>query len=295
MKLLVAGAGGQVARSLVERASAMPGIELIAVGRPQLDLEQPGSARKLVAEVTPDVVINAAAYTAVDQAEAEPERAFRINADAAGELAATAASVGAAIIHVSTDYVLGGEGHGAQDEGSATGPLNVYGRSKLAGEEQVRAANPRHAIVRSAWIYSPFGRNFVTAMMAAAADRSTLTVVDDQRGSPTSALDLADGLLTVAARWAEQPDDSIGKTYHLAGPASMSWCDFAAGIMDECRSRGLPAADVQPIASADWPTKAIRPNNSALDSSRFARDFGYSMPPWRESLAAIIERISHKR
>jgi dTDP-4-dehydrorhamnose reductase len=292
VKLLVAGASGQVARSLVERAASMPEFELVAIGRPTLDLEQPGSARKLIADSEPDILINAAAYTAVDQAEDEPGRAFRINAVAAGELAAAAATVGASIIHLSTDYVFAGDADGAYDEDAIPDPLNVYGRSKLAGEEQVRAANPRHAIVRSAWVYSPFGRNFVKTMVAAAADREVLTVVDDQRGSPTSSLDLADGLLRIAARWADRPDEHIGKTYHLAGPAAMSWCDFAAGIMDECQTRGLPAAEIKPIASADWPTKAARPGNSALNSCSFARDFGYSMPPWRQSLSETIERIS---
>jgi dTDP-4-dehydrorhamnose reductase len=292
VKLLVAGARGQVARSLVERAALLPGLDVIAVGRPTLDLEAPGSAIRVVAEIAPDIVINAAAYTAVDQAEAEPDRAFRINSDAAGELAAAAADSGAAIVHLSTDYVFGGFAEASYDEQAAPEPLNVYGHSKLAGEAQVRAANPRHAIVRSAWIYSPFGRNFVSSMMTAAANRPMLTVVDDQRGSPTSALDLADGLLRVAARWAEGGEEGMGSTYHLAGPEVMSWCGFATAIMDECRARGLPAAEVEPIASADWPAKATRPRNSALNSCSFARDFGYSMPPWRQSLAATIERIS---
>jgi dTDP-4-dehydrorhamnose reductase len=292
VKLLVAGAQGQVARSLAERAALVPDIELVAIGRPSLDLEQPGSASRLVADIAPDIVINAAAYTAVDQAEAEPDRAFRINSDAAGELAAAAADSGAAIIHLSTDYVFGGFAEAPYDEQAVPEPLNVYGHSKLAGEAQVRAANPRHAIVRSAWIYSPFGRNFVSSMMAAAASRPTLTVVDDQRGTPTSALDLADGLLRIAARWAEGGEEGIGSTYHLAGPQVMSWYGFARAIMDECRARGLPTAEVDPIASADWPAKATRPRNSALNSCRFARDFGYSMPPWRDSLAATIERIA---
>jgi len=294
VRVLVAGATGQVARSLVERASSWPGIELTALGRPTLDLEQPGSAGRVVADFSPDVVINAAAYTAVDQAEAEPDRAFRINSKGAGELAGAAAARGAAIIHLSTDYVFGGSADGACDEEAVPEPLNVYGHSKLAGEARVRAANPRHVIVRSAWLYSPFGRNFVTGMMAAAASRPTLTVVDDQLGSPTSALDLADGLLCVVDRWIEQPERGIGNTYHLAGPAAMSWCAFATAIMDECRKRGLPAAEVEPIRSADWPAKADRPRNSALNSFSFGRDFGYSLPPWRDSLAAVIERVARR-
>src|SRR4051812_19276650 len=197
MKILVTGTEGQLARSLVERALLRNDIELVALGRPELDLKAPGSAAAAIAEAAPDLVINAAAYTAVDGAEDEPERAFRINADAAGEVAAAAVRAGAAVIQLSTDYVFDGRGEDAYREDASVNPLGVYGRSKLAGEEQVRSANPRHAIVRTAWVYSPFSRNFVKSIMAAAGTRDRLTVVDDQRGSPTSALDLADGLLAM--------------------------------------------------------------------------------------------------
>src|SRR5689334_13543002 len=242
MKVLVTGARGQLARSLVERADSVPEFEIIAVGRPQLDLERTGSAKRVIDEIAPDLIINAAAYTAVDEAEREPDRAYRINADAAGEVAAAALGCGAPIIQISTDYVFDGSAAEAYDETATPNPINVYGMSKLAGEEQVRAANPRHVIVRTAWVYSPFGRNFVRTIMAAAQSRDTLTVVDDQRGTPTSALDLAGGVLQMLKR--ELP---LGEIYHLAGQGSTSWCAFAAAIMDECRRRGLPAADVQPI------------------------------------------------
>jgi len=287
MRILVTGAQGQVARSVIECATMAPELEIIAVGRPDLDLERPGSAERIVADVAPDVVINAAAYTAVDEAEREPERAYRINADAAGEIAVAAAKRGAAIIQLSTDYVFDGFSAEAYDESAAPNPLNVYGRSKLGGEELVRAANPRHVIVRTAWVFSPFGRNFVKTIMQAAQTRDMLTVVDDQRGTPTSALDLATALLHMLRR--ELP---FGEIYHVAGRCSTSWCGFAAAIMDNCRRRGLAAADVQPIASEDWPTAARRPLNSALNSLRFERDFGYSLPRWEESLPAIIGRIS---
>src|SRR4051812_35034781 len=171
MKILVTGIEGQLARSLAERARLHPDLELIARGRPELDLELPGSAAAAIAQAQPDVVINAAAYTAVDQAEDERDRAFRINADAAGEVAEAAAHAGAAVIQISTDYVFDGRGEGASREDAPVNPLGVYGSSKLAGEEQVRAANPRYAIVRTAWVYSPFGRNFVKSMMAATSVR----------------------------------------------------------------------------------------------------------------------------
>ena len=257
------------------------------MGRPQLDLEIPGSAAKAIADAAPDVVINAAAYTAVDQAEDEPDRAFRINADAAGEVASASAEVGAAVIQLSTDYVFDGQGEGAYREDAAVNPLGVYGKSKLAGEEQVRAANPRHAIVRTAWVYSPFGRNFVKSIMAAARIRDRLTVVDDQRGSPSSALDLADGLLAMI-----EHGGSWGETYHLAGSGEASWCDFAREIMAQCAVNGLPNVPVDPIRTQDWPTRAVRPRNSVLDSSKFSQAFGFVMPDWRVSTQEVIARLA---
>jgi dTDP-4-dehydrorhamnose reductase len=292
MKVLVTGREGQLARSLAERAAGRGDVELLAVGRPELDFEVPGSAARAIADASPDVVINAAAYTAVDQAEDEPERAFRINADAAGEVAEAASKAGAAIIQLSTDYVFDGRSAEPYSEDSATNPVNVYGRSKLAGEEQVRAANPNHLIVRTSWVYSPFGRNFVKTIMAAARDREVLTVVDDQRGCPTSALDLAEALLTVAEDWRQRRATGLGETYHLAGGGTTSWSGFAQAIMEHCRALGLPVADVRPIRTADWPTKAARPINSTFDCTKLARDFGFSMPQWRDSLPAVVERIA---
>jgi dTDP-4-dehydrorhamnose reductase len=289
MKILVTGAQGQLARSLVERAASQH--ELIAVGRPELDLEEPGSAARVIEAVAPDLVINAAAYTAVDQAEDEPDRAFRINADAAGEVAKAAAKVGAPVIQVSTDYVFDGRAREPYEESAAPNPVSVYGRSKLAGEEQVRVANPRHVIVRTAWVYSPFGRNFVKSIMAAAEARDSLTVVDDQIGSPSSAFDIADGLLQVATA----RESGLGETYHLAAAGSTSWCGFARAIMDECAKHGLPAADVQPISSGQWPTKAERPRNSVLSSAKFEREFGFVMPAWQRSLPSVVERLAANR
>ena len=287
MKVLVTGSSGQLAQSLAERARLHPEIELVACGRPQLDLEVAGSARVAIADRAPDVVINAAAYTAVDQAEDEPERAFRINADGAGEIAAAAAGAGAAVIQLSTDYVFDGRGSGPYREDAPVNPLGVYGRSKLAGEEQVRAANPRHVIVRTAWVYSPFARNFLKSIMTAATQRDILTVVDDQRGSPTSALDLADGLLTMLTA-----GEGWGDTYHLAGRGETSWCGFAREIMVQCAARGLPHVPVEPISTEDWPTRAERPRNSVLDSGKFERAFGFAMPDWRASTRDVVERLA---
>ena len=290
MKVLVTGAQGQLARSILERGATE--FDIIALGRPQLDLELAGSGEDAIAAVRPDIVINAAAYTAVDQAEDEPERAYRINAEAVGEVAAAAGRIGARVIQISTDYVFDGRAEGPYVEDATPNPLGAYGRSKLAGEEEARAANPEHVIVRTAWVYSPFGRNFVKTMMGAAETRESLSVVDDQLGSPSSALDLADGLLRILETWKQGRATGLGETYHLAGTGSTSWCGFARAIMAECEKRGLPSAEVRAIATADWPTKAVRPANSVMSSARFARDFGYSMPPWEESLGEVVDRLA---
>ncbi|HXH52826.1 MAG TPA: dTDP-4-dehydrorhamnose reductase [Sphingomicrobium sp.] len=289
MRILVTGRDGQLARSLSER---LVDHELLFAGRPEVDLTERGSVDAAILAARPDAVINAAAYTAVDQAESEEALAFRINAEAAGEAAGAAAKVGASIIQLSTDYVFDGSGSSAYRETDLTAPQSAYGRSKLAGEQAVRAANPRHLILRTAWLYSPFGRNFVRTMLAAARQRDVLTVVEDQRGSPTSALDLADGIAAVLGRHPAEAIGGLWGTYHLANAGETSWYGFAVAIMDEARGLGLRSAEVRPIRKADWPTPARRPANSVLNSSRFARAFGFTMPHWRNSLAEVVRRIA---
>lgn len=292
MKLVVTGSQGQLVRALRERAALQSGIELVAVGRPRADLETAGSVTAAIREEAPDAVINAAAYTAVDQAEGEPKRAWRINADAAGEVAAAAKAAGAAIIQISTDYVFDGLADGAYREDAPTNPLGVYGRSKLAGEEQVRAANDRHLIVRSAWVYSPWGRNFVKTMLRLAAERDEVGVVDDQRGSPTSALDLADAVLAVLESWRSDAARGLGRTWHVAGAGSCSWAEFAEEIFRVSAACGGPSATVRRIAGADYPTRAVRPRNSTLDASAFEREFDFALPDWRSSVTRIVGRLT---
>jgi dTDP-4-dehydrorhamnose reductase len=291
VKVLVTGRNGQLVQSLLERAAGTD-FELIALGRPELDLEQPGSAADAVRRLAPDVVISAAAYTAVDQAEDDPERAHRVNGVAPGELAEAAREVGARIIHISTDYVFDGRSPEPYQPGDRTNPLGVYGRSKLEGEERVRAATPDHLIVRTAWVYSPFGKNFLKTMMTVAQSRDVLTVVGDQRGNPTSALDIADGLLAVLARWAKGGAAGLGETHHLAGTGAASWAEFAQTIFAECARLGLPHASVTPIRTEDWPTRAVRPVCSMLDTSGFLRTFGFSMPEWQRSTADVVARLA---
>jgi len=288
--ILVFGRGGQLALSLAERAAAR-GVALSFAGRPEADLAEPESLRRAIAGSGAALVINAAAHTAVDQAEDEPEAAHALNAEAPRVLAEAARDAGARLIHVSTDYVFDGSGDRPWREDDPTGPRSVYGRSKLAGEAAVRETLPEHAIVRTAWVYSPFGRNFVRTMLTLAETRDSLSVVGDQIGSPTSALDLADGLLAIAETWAREPGRGVGATYHLAGTGSASWAEFAGETFRFSRARGGPSAEVTAIATADWPAKAPRPLNSRLNTDLFAETFGYRAPPWRESLERVVERL----
>jgi dTDP-4-dehydrorhamnose reductase len=292
VRLLVTGRDGQLATSLLERGVLRDGVEVVTLGRPQLDLEAPETIRPAIEGAGADVVVNAAAYTAVDAAEDEPERAFRVNAEAAGELAAAARDSGARFIQISTDYVFDGAGEGYYDEEAPPRPLGVYGRSKLLGEQRVRQADPSAAIVRTSWVYSPFGRNFVKTMLGLARANDVVRVVADQRGCPSSALDLAEGLLTMALALARGPDDFPGSTFHLTGHGEASWAGFAELIFEEARRHHLPSARVEPIQTSQWPTRAERPKNSRLQSDRFARDFGYCAPAWQESAAAVVARLA---
>lgn len=292
MRILVTGQAGQLARSLAARAAAYPQLTVMLSGRPDLDLERPGTLAAALASAAPDLVINAAAFTAVDQAEDEPDRAFLANAQAPGVLAEAARGAGAGFVQISTDYVFDGTKAGAYDESAPTAPLGVYGASKLEGERRVLAAHPAATIVRTAWVYSPFGRNFVKTMLTLAQSRDEVGVVADQHGTPTSALALADGLLALAQTRLGSPEAGAGDVFHLAGRGETNWAEFAEAVFGEARARGLPAASVRRIATKDYPTRARRPQNSTLESGHFERVFGYRSPEWRSSLASVIHQIA---
>lgn len=289
MRILVTGGQGQVVSAMRERAPE--GVDLLTLGRPELDLADPDSIRRAFDDETADVVVNAAAYTAVDKAEAEEALATRINGEGAGLVAHCARALGAPVIQLSTDYVFDGSLKRPYREDDATGPIGAYGRSKLAGEEAVAQQNPRHAILRTAWVYSPFGANFVKTMLRLGEMRAEVRVVGDQLGSPTSALDIADAVFEIARQMLVAPGPEKYGVFHMTGGGEASWAEFAAAIFDEAQKLGRPAVKVVPIATADYPTPARRPANSRLDGGRLARDYALALPHWRLSLPPVVARL----
>lgn len=290
VRVLVTGAEGQLAKALAEHATGDPGIEVLTVGRPTLDLTDPRSIERVLADRAPHVVVNAAAYTAVDKAESEPELAFAVNRDGARLVAAASCARAIPIIHISTDYVFDGNKPAPYVESDPIAPQNVYGRSKAEGEAAVRAANPQHLILRTAWVYSATGNNFVRTMLRLAADRPSLNVVDDQVGSPTYAPDLAAVVLELAEH-AAGGERTVWGTYHAAGSGAVSWCGLAREVFRVSQSLGGPSAVVAAISTSGYPTPARRPANSRLDGSRLADVFGLRLPAWELSVAACVERL----
>jgi dTDP-4-dehydrorhamnose reductase len=239
----------------------------------------------------PSLVVNAAAYTAVDKAEAEPELAFAVNADGVGKLGAECARRDIPVIHLSTDYVFDGTKASAYIETDPVAPINVYGRSKLAGEAKLREAHDKHIIIRTAWVYSPFGANFLKTMLRVGSSRPEVTVVSDQHGNPTYAPHLADAILTMAERLQEDDNPGLWGTYHAAGDGDTTWCEFAAAIFDVGRELGLPLGTAVPITTAQYPTPAQRPGNSRLDCSLLQQKFGVRLPDWRIGTHSCIEQL----
>jgi dTDP-4-dehydrorhamnose reductase len=288
MRILVTGTQGQVARALAERGA---GQDLVFGGRPELDLADPSSIDRAVEAVRPDLVISAAAYTAVDQAEDEPVMAQKVNAVAPGALARAAARVGAPVLHLSTDYVFDGTADRPYREDDPTCPVSVYGQTKLAGEQAIIASGADFAIIRTAWVYSPYGGNFIATMLRLAADRDMVRVVDDQIGCPTSALDIADTLLAIATRLKCAPGHGLNAIYHYVGAGEASWAALASEVFSASKSRGGPSADVTGIPTSEYPTKAARPANSRLSTIRIEAAFGIAPRPWRQQVVETVKRL----
>jgi dTDP-4-dehydrorhamnose reductase len=293
MKLLLLGGNGQVGREL--RRSVPQLGELVVATRDggdadaAADFDAPESLAALIARIAPDVVVNAAAYTAVDKAETDADAAFRINADAVAAIARACAACGALLVHYSTDYVFDGSANQPYREDQATAPLGVYGESKLAGEQAIRASGARHAILRTAWVYASHGKNFLLTMLRLAGERDELRVVADQVGAPTPAAWIADATTAILRRGIDAPG-----TLHLTAGGDTSWHGFAEAIMDEAHRRGLVARKPRIVAipTSDYPTPARRPAYSVLDTSRLQRDFGIVPPDWREGLQRTLDGMT---
>lgn len=291
MRVAVTGREGQLVQALAERALGTD-VTLIAVGRPELDLARPETIAPVLAVARPDLVVNAAAFTAVDRAEGEDAAAFAVNGTGAGEVAKAARSLGLPVIQISTDYVFDGALDRPYREADATGPVSAYGHSKLAGEQAVEAATPDHAILRTAWVYSPFGANFVRTMLRLGQERDEVSVVADQIGSPTSALDIADAVLVVARNLVSRPDDmSLRGVFHMAARDEASWAELAEAVFAEAAAGGRRPVRVRHITTAEYPTAARRPANSRLDGARLAAVHGIVLPDWRGSLKACVARL----
>jgi dTDP-4-dehydrorhamnose reductase len=288
--ILVAGKSGQLARCLRDSA-ALRYMPMVAVGRPELDIERGEGIDRVIAEVEPSAIVNAAAYTAVDPAEADQGRAFLVNCGGAALLADAAARHGVPFIQVSTDYVFDGRKRLPYREDDVPAPLNVYGSSKLAGEATVFKACPWTTVIRTSWVYSPYGQNFVRTMLRLSETQPLVRVVNDQRGTPTSAADLADAILVIAERLRSANGRDDAGIYHLAGEGETSWYGFAAAIFASLARRGRRVPKLQAITTAEYPTAAHRPRNSCLDSSKAERIFGVRLPPWRSSLEVCLDQL----
>jgi dTDP-4-dehydrorhamnose reductase len=277
--ILVFGQTGQVARELQARA------DVRALGRDMADLTDSAACAAAIQAHAPDMVINAAAYTAVDRAEGEEALARAVNATAPGAMARACADRAIPFVHLSTDYVFAGTGHRPWQPDDPTGPLGAYGRTKLAGEQAVRAAGGPHVILRTSWVFSAHGANFVKTMLRLGAERPVLRVVADQVGGPTPAADIADACLTIAGILRDAP--RLSGTHHFSGAPDVSWADFARAIMAAARL----SAEVEDIPTSAYPTPAARPSNSRLDCSALLRDFGIARPDWQAGLTHVLRDL----
>ena len=287
-RCLVFGHSGQVAQAIAQLSVNFPKLEIFQLGRDRADFTHPDVVAQQVLSHRPNVVINAVAYTKVDQAESDEANALLVNATSPGKIAAACAEVGAALIHISTDYVFAGDANTPYGEDAPIAPNGAYGRTKAAGEQAVRDALPRHVILRTAWVFSATGQNFVKTMLR--LNRDLIRVVDDQRGNPTPALAIAQTVLTMADRIAGGANGPFG-TYHFTGSPDVTWFGFAQAIFAEAAKLGKTAPVLEPITSDQYPTPAKRPAWSVLDTSKIAQDWNIAAPDWRKALPGIVETL----
>ena len=285
LKILISGKTGQVAIELQKHLAGLG--ELIVLGRDALDLSQPEQIRAQVRAHMPDLIINAGAHTAVDLAESEPDLAFAINGTAPGVLAEEAKALGIPLIHYSTDYVFDGSKPAPYTEDDQPNPLGVYGKSKLAGEQAIAAAGGQYLILRTSWVYSTHGKNFLLTMQRLLPEKTELRVVADQIGAPTWAGTIAQSTRALIERWQAGEAGAWG-VYHLTAQGETSWFGFTQAIAEHLTAQGKQCATLEPIATSAYPTPAARPQNSRLDCSRLAREWHVSQPDWRVALDACV-------
>ncbi|MNK96850.1 dTDP-4-dehydrorhamnose reductase [compost metagenome] len=293
MRLAVTGKNGQVVSAL--QALAGPGLEIVALGRPELDLVRPDTVFKALREAKPDVVVSAAAYTAVDKAESEPDIAFAVNRDGAKAVARAANDIGVPVIHISTDYVFDGTKTTAYVENDPTGPASVYGRSKLEGEQAVSEMNDNYAVLRTAWVYSEYGSNFVKTMLRLSESRDEINVVADQFGCPTSANDIAIAIVSIAKRLATDPSAHLRGVFHMSGTGETNWASFAKQIFAFSAENGGKSIVVNDITTAQYPTPARRPANSRLDCCKLEEVYGIRLPEWQTSTRAVMAALAQNK
>ncbi|HDS0916921.1 TPA: dTDP-4-dehydrorhamnose reductase [Pseudomonas putida] len=298
MKVLLLGKDGQVGWEL-QRSLAPLGQLLALNARSQAycgDLANLPGLAKTVRAYAPDIIVNAAAYTAVDKAESDREQAFKVNAEAVRVLAHAAADCGALLVHYSTDYVFAGQGTQPWREDDAVAPLNTYGESKLAGEQAIQAAGCQHLILRTSWVYAARGNNFAKTMLRLAVERDSLGVIDDQHGAPTGAELIAD--ITAHAITATLRNPALAGLYHLAASGETSWCGYARYVLQQAAAQGVPlkahAEQVKPLTTAAYPTPARRPANSRLDTRKLQKAFALTLPDWRLGVARMLAEIHEK-
>jgi len=296
-KILLTGVNGQVGHALKSKFLQH---EVIALSREQLDLTKAHDIRRIIRDIKPDLIINPAAYTAVDKAESEPELAFAINATAVQILAEEAARLNAALIHFSTDYVYDGTKSDFYDETDAVNPVSVYGKSKLAGEEAIRAVGVPHLILRTSWVYGAYGKNFLKTILRLSAERDNLRIVADQFGAPTSSESIAEGVVQLVEAWQPQQENQAG-IYHFTNTGETSWHGFSCEIINEYNrlkdSKGWPqlkatSDNITAITTADYPTTAVRPTNSKLNNTKLKAVFGLALPSWQQGLTQVMRSLT---
>lgn len=291
-KVLLTGINGQVGYALLPQ---LADFDLIGLSRNQLDLTDVDAIRHTVRAVKPDLIINPAAYTAVDKAESEADLAYAINATAPQILAEEAGKVGSALIHFSTDYVYDGDKPKAYVENDAVNPCSVYGASKLAGEEAIRQVGIPHLILRTSWVYGAYGKNFLNTILRLASERDSLGIVADQFGAPTSSTSIAMALKALLSKW--EPAGNFNGTYHFTNAGLTSWHGFASEIVKQYQALAkqpplkIRAADIAELTTEDYPTPAARPKNSSLDNSKLKQAFDIALPSWQEGLQMVMRQL----